>query len=129
MKNIVVVARKELRSYLASPMAYVVTAVFLALSGTFFASYLAATSYSDTSIRGLLDGAQVLILLFAAVLTMRLIAERDQENDTRLRELAEVRLRAKLAEAHVAEQNKELAQGHFRNPKTGRLGRKGERFK
>lgn len=58
-----------------------------------------------------------------------LVAERDEENDTRLRELAEVRLRAKLAEAHVSKLNKELAQGHFRNPKTGRLGRKGERFK
>lgn len=75
MKNIVVISRKELASYLASPMAYVVTAVFLGLSGTFFASYLAGTNYSDTSIRGFLEGAQVLILLFAAVLTMRLIAE------------------------------------------------------
>lgn len=75
MKNIVAISRKELASYLASPMAYVVTAVFLALGGTFFASYLAGTSYSDTSIRGFLEGGQVLILLFAAVLTMRLIAE------------------------------------------------------
>ena len=29
MKNIGIICRKELRSYLASPMAYVVTAVFL----------------------------------------------------------------------------------------------------
>ncbi len=58
-----------------------------------------------------------------------LIAERDEENDTRLREISEARLRAKLAEAHVAKLNKDLAEGHFRNPKTGRLGRKGERFK
>ena len=56
-------------------MAYVVTAVFLVLTGTFFATYLASTNYSDTSIRGFLDAAQILILLFAAVLTMRLIAE------------------------------------------------------
>ena len=67
--------RKELRSYLTSPMAYVVTAIFLALSGTFFASYLAGTNYGDTSIRGFIDAGQYLILLFAAVLTMRLIAE------------------------------------------------------
>jgi len=58
-----------------------------------------------------------------------LIAERDEENDSRLREIGEVRLRAKLAEAHVAKLTKDLAEGHFRNPKTGRLGRKGERFK
>jgi ABC-2 type transport system permease protein len=75
LKNIAIISRKELKSYVSSPMAYVVTAVFLVLTGTFFATYLASTNYSDTSIRGFLDAAQILILLFAAVLTMRLIAE------------------------------------------------------
>ncbi len=75
MKNIGIISRKELKSYLSSPMAYVVTAVFLMLTGTFFATYLASTNYSDTSIRGFLGVGQILILLFAAVLTMRLIAE------------------------------------------------------
>jgi len=56
-------------------MAYIVTAVFLALSGTFFAVYLDRISYMDTSIRGFLTAAQYLILLFAAVLTIRLVAE------------------------------------------------------
>jgi len=75
LKNIEVIARKELSSYLSSPMAYIVAAIFLALSGTFFATYLAGTNYTDTSIRGFLDASQILILLFAAVLTMRLVAE------------------------------------------------------
>lgn len=75
MRNALVVCGKEIKSYLGSPMAYIVTAIFLALSGTFFATYLASTSYSDTSIRGFLSVAQYLILLFSAVLTMRLIAE------------------------------------------------------
>lgn len=75
MRNVGTIARKELASYLGSPMAYVVTAVFLALSGAFFSSYLASTHYADTSIRGFLDAAQILILLFAAVLTMRQVAE------------------------------------------------------
>lgn len=75
MKTIGIIARKELVSYLTSPMAYIVTAIFLALSGAFFSTYLAATNYSDTSIRGFLNAAQILILLFAAVLTMRLVAE------------------------------------------------------
>ena len=57
------------------------------------------------------------------------IAARDAIEDDLRRELGEVRLRAKLAEAHVAKLTKDLTQGHFRNPKTGRLGRKGERFK
>jgi ABC-2 type transport system permease protein len=56
-------------------MAYVVTAIFLVLSGTFFSSYLAGTRYSDTSLRGFLSVAQYLILLFSAVLSMRLVAE------------------------------------------------------
>jgi ABC-2 type transport system permease protein len=56
-------------------MAYVVAGVFLALTGTFFVAYLAATNYADTSIRGFLEGGQYLIPLFAAFLTMRVIAE------------------------------------------------------
>jgi len=75
MKNIGIVAFKELKIYLTSPMAYVVTAIFLALSGTFFITYLAGTNYTDTSIRGFLDVGQILILLLAALLTMRLVAE------------------------------------------------------
>ena len=75
MKYIGIISRKELGSYLTSPMAYIVTAIFLILSGTFFSTYLADINYTDTSIRGFLIAAQILILLFSAVLTMRLVAE------------------------------------------------------
>jgi ABC-2 type transport system permease protein len=75
LKYIGIISRKELFSYLTSPMAYIVTAIFLVLSGTFFSVYLAGTDYTDTSIRGFLNAAQILILLFAAALTMRLVAE------------------------------------------------------
>ena len=75
MRNIGIIAAREFRSFLNAPMAYIVTAIFLALSGTFFASYLAGTNYSDTSLTGFFNAAGFLILLFAAVLTMRLIAE------------------------------------------------------
>jgi ABC-2 type transport system permease protein len=80
MRQIVIIARKELLSYLASPMAYVVTAVFLALSGTFFVAYLAGSGYRDTSIRGFLSAAQFLLLLFGVLLTMRLIAEEKRQS-------------------------------------------------
>ena len=56
-------------------MAYIVSAIFIALSGASFTTYLAQSSYSDTSIRGFLETAQLLILLFSALLTMRLISE------------------------------------------------------
>jgi ABC-2 type transport system permease protein len=75
LRNVGILAAKEVGSYLASPMAYVITAVFLALTGTFFASFLAATAYSETTIEGFVDAGKHLILLFAAVLTMRAIAE------------------------------------------------------
>ena len=75
MKNIATIARKELGTYLGSPMAYIVTAVFLALTGTFFTTFLAGIGYADTSIRGFLNAARFLVLLFAAVLTMRLVSE------------------------------------------------------
>jgi ABC-2 type transport system permease protein len=75
VRNIILIAEKELRSLLSSVTVYVVAAVFLLLSGVSFSMYLAGTAYSDTSIRGFVDAAKLLVLLFAAVLTMRLIAE------------------------------------------------------
>ena len=73
MRNVGVIALKELRSYLTSPMAYVVTGIFLALTGTFFA--LSSSTYYETSIEGFSNPGSMLLLLFSAVLTMRLIAE------------------------------------------------------
>lgn len=58
-----------------------------------------------------------------------IIAERDEVEVNLRQELAEVRLRAKLAEAHVAKLTNDLTQVHFRNPKTGRIGKRGQRFK
>ena len=75
MKNVGLIASKEFRSHLTSPTAYIVTFVFLLLTGTFFSTYLTGTGYTDTSIRGFLDPGNLLLLLFAAILTMRLLAE------------------------------------------------------
>ena len=75
MRRIALICGKEIGTYLSSPMAYIVSAIFIALSGASFTTYLAQTSYSDTSIRGFLETGQLLILLFSALLTMRLISE------------------------------------------------------
>ena len=75
MKKIFLICSKELGTFLTSPMAYIVSAIFIGLSGASFTTYLAQSSYSDTSIRGFLEAAQLLILLFSALLTMRLISE------------------------------------------------------
>ena len=75
MKKITLICGKELGTFLTSPMAYIVSAIFIGLSGASFTTYLAQSSYSDTSIRGFLETGQLLILLFSALLTMRLISE------------------------------------------------------
>ncbi|MBI2957852.1 MAG: ABC transporter permease subunit [Chloroflexi bacterium] len=73
MKNTGTIALRELTSYTTSPMAYVVGAVFLALTGIFF-GYSSAT-YSSTSVSGYLGPGSLVLLLLGAMLTMRLIAE------------------------------------------------------
>ncbi|MDD4875597.1 MAG: ABC transporter permease [Dehalococcoidales bacterium] len=73
MKNITTIAIKEFKSYLSSPMAYVVSGIFLALTGFFFS--ISSATYFETSIRGFLGIGSILLLLLAAVLTMRLLAE------------------------------------------------------
>lgn len=73
MKNSLAIARKEFKSYLTSPMAYVVTGIFLVLTGVFFA--ISSSTYLETSISGFLNSGSIILLLLVAVLTMRLIAE------------------------------------------------------
>ncbi len=73
MRNITAIASKEFKSYLASPMAYIVTGIFLVLTGFFFS--ISPATYMETSISGFLQTGSMLLLLLAAVLTMRLIAE------------------------------------------------------
>jgi len=73
VRNTTTIALKEFKSYLASPMAYVVTGIFLVLTGFFFQS--SPTTYSETSINGFLSYGSILLLLLASMLTMRLLAE------------------------------------------------------
>ncbi len=74
MRNTTAIALKEFKSYLTSPMAYVVTGIFLALTGFLFS--ISPATYYETSIRGLWEFSGVLLLLLlASVLTMRLLAE------------------------------------------------------
>lgn len=75
MRTTWLIAGKEFRSHLTSPMTYVVVGIFLLLTGFFFINYLKDTNYGDTSIRGFVDQGSLLLLLFAAMLTMRLMAE------------------------------------------------------
>ncbi|GAI35380.1 unnamed protein product, partial [marine sediment metagenome] len=74
MRNTTTIALKEFKSYLTSPMAYVVTGIFLVLTGFLFTT--SPTTYYETSISGLWGfWGVLLLLLLASVLTMRLLAE------------------------------------------------------
>lgn len=67
-------ARKELYSYLVSPMAYAVTAVFLLINGLIFFLIMAG-GFPEPTLRPLLPTTAFLLLLIIPVLTMRLLAE------------------------------------------------------
>lgn len=74
MRFITVIAAKEIRTYFASPMAYVVSAAFLAITGFFFVASV-SDAFAEASIRGYLAGAVFFMIFMSPALTMRLIAE------------------------------------------------------
>lgn len=74
MGKILAIAGKEVRTYFASPTAYLVTAVFLVLTGAFFASSLSG-SLPEATVRGFIFPGGYILLLLSPVLTMRLLAE------------------------------------------------------
>jgi ABC-2 type transport system permease protein len=74
MKIVMTIAAKEFKSSLTSPMAYIVSAIFLAFTGTFF-TLLAPSTFNETSLNSFLQVAAIMLLLFGPLLGMRLIAE------------------------------------------------------
>jgi ABC-2 type transport system permease protein len=82
MKNVWAVALRELRSYFLSPLAYVVIALFLALSGYLFALILA--NGREASLRGLVQNVSVLYLFIVPAISMRLLAEEQRTGTVEL---------------------------------------------
>jgi len=74
LNNIWNVAYKELKTYFSSPMAYVVAAAFLAITGFFFVASV-SDAFSEASIRGFSAGAIFFMIFLSPALTMRLLAE------------------------------------------------------
>jgi ABC-2 type transport system permease protein len=91
MGNILALAHKELKSYFASPIAYVVIGVFALAFGYFYTALLfyfvqqgmqmsqfggaQTLNINDMMIRGLLSNTTVLILFLMPTITMRTYAE------------------------------------------------------
>jgi len=82
MRNVWAVATRELRSYFLSPLAYVVIALFLALSGYLFALIL--SSSREASLRGLISNVSVLYLFIVPAVSMRLLAEEQRTGTVEL---------------------------------------------
>ncbi|MBO0881337.1 MAG: ABC transporter permease subunit [Mycobacterium sp.] len=82
MKNLWAVAERELRSYFLSPLAYIVIALFLALSGYLFALILA--NGREASLRGLVQNVSVLYLFIVPAISMRLLAEEQRTGTVEL---------------------------------------------
>jgi len=74
MRNTTAIAWKEIKTYFASPMAYIIIAVYAGLAAYYFVSSISGV-LPEASIRGFLIPSTLIFTLFAPVLTMRLLAE------------------------------------------------------
>ena len=79
MNNIMIIARKEMRSYLNSPASYIVLFVFLIISSWFFTSplFLINQATMDT----LFNIVPIVFVFFIPAITMNLIS-REKDNGT-----------------------------------------------
>ena len=90
VRNILAIAGKEMRSYFASPIAYVIIGLFALLFGWFFYVYLHVfveqsqrmsmmgggnVNVNEQMIRGVLQNAAVIILFVMPMITMRTYSE------------------------------------------------------
>lgn len=73
MRNILIIAKKELRSYFTSAIAYVVFAMFLILAGYFFSAILLITK--QATFTGAAYNIMITLLFLVPLITMRLFAE------------------------------------------------------
>jgi len=74
MRKTFVVARRELAAYFVSPMAYVIGALFLAVSGGYFFQSIFVPG-EEASLRPLFEGMAWLMVAAVPLLTMRLLSD------------------------------------------------------
>lgn len=87
--NTWVIARRELAAFFGSPVAYVVAAAFLAVTGMFF--YFTVALDGVATLSPVLRAASVVLLFVAPVLTMRLLSEEARSGTLELLLTAPVR--------------------------------------
>lgn len=100
MKNILLIARRDIRNYFTSPIAYVVIAVVLLILGWMFFSMLSfyqaqvsqfstlswgqKPTLSDNVVRPMFGNLNVVLLFVAPLVTMRLLAEERKDHTIEL---------------------------------------------
>lgn len=94
IKNIYTIWKKELRSYFFSPIAYILTAIFLAITAYFYNTILqlfvqfqfqrmfgmgGGPNLTDHFLRPLYSNTVIILLLITPILTMRLFSEEKKQ--------------------------------------------------
>jgi ABC-2 type transport system permease protein len=74
MRTVHAVAWKEIQIYFGSPMAYIISMMFLVLTGVFFVKDL-GEPFPIASLTNFFEGSTLILVLLAPALTMRLLAE------------------------------------------------------
>lgn len=91
MRNVWTIARRELYAYFSSPIAYIIMAAFLAVEGLLFWLFLV---YTQEATMGYILGSgwiSFILILYATVMTMRLLAEEQRSGTIELVLTAPVR--------------------------------------
>ena len=74
MKNTLTIALKETKTYFASPMAYIIMAVYAGLASYYFVTSISGI-LPEATVRGFLIPSTLIFALLSPVITMRLLAE------------------------------------------------------
>lgn len=82
MRNMLIIARRELGAYFASPIAYLVAAGFLAIAGYFFSVILVLSR--QATMEFVFNNVVVILLFVAPLLAMRLVAEEQRSGTIEL---------------------------------------------
>jgi ABC-2 type transport system permease protein len=77
MSKILIIAGKELKAYFTSPMAYLIAACYVGLTGYFFGTAM-SKPFAEATIVDYLIPSTLILTLWAPLMTMRLFAEEER---------------------------------------------------
>ncbi len=86
MRNALIIARRELGAYFASPIAYVVIAAYLVVMGILFSLIVAGRPGAEASLRFVFGNmfSAIILIIVGPLLTMRLLAEEQRSGTIEL---------------------------------------------